>query len=552
MSASTPIVAAKPPLRRFRWPRTFIARFVARRTLRSATFVALTFALFSASKIIGYVDIYPTVHDRALAAALIVSNVGFIALFGTPHHLETVLGYASWYGITMGVLLGGIWAYLVATKTFRGEETAGRWEMLLAGQTTARRAAANALAGLGVSLVVFYVLAAAALVAIGSAHNVGFAVGPALYFALVCVAPAVMFMAVGALASQIMPTRARAAGLATGIFGLAYLLRAAGDITSAHWLLNISPLGWVEQLQPLLDARPIWLLPIAAFTLVLAAATIYLAGRRDLDAATFADRDTAKPHLLFLRGPLTSAIRFTRGARLSWLAGMTVFLAFFGALTKTASKIFTDSASAQQFLDRVTKASASAGAKAFLGMAFFMFILILMAYVASAVGSIRSEEAAGTLDNLLVRPISRQRWLWGRISIIVTTVLAAALLSAVVTWLSLGSSHIISFHDLLLAGINTIPAAIFTLGVGIFTFGVIPRLTTIVTYSLIAWSFIIELLGSGTNLSHWLLDTSVFNHVAFAPAAEPKWTAAWALVILGALLTTIGALAFNKRDLANE
>jgi len=552
MGASTATLQTRS-IKRFRWPRTVIARFVARRTLRSATFIALTFAVFSASKIIGYADIYPTAHDRAVAAALIVSNVGFKALFGAPHHLETVLGYSSWYGIAMGVLLGSIWAYLVATKTFRGEETAGRWEMLLAGQTTARRAALNALAGLGVSLIVFYVLAAAALAAIGAAHNVGFATGPALFFALACVAPAVMFMAVGAFASQIMPTRARAAGLATAVFGLAYLLRAAGDITSAHWLLNVTPLGWVEQLQPLLDSRPIWLLPIAVFTLVLGAATVYLAGRRDLGAATFVDRDTAKPHLMFLRGPLTSAIRFTRGASVSWLAGMAVFVAFFGALTNTASKVFTDSASAQQFLDRVTKASASsAGAKAFLGMAFFMFILVLMSYVASAVGSMRSEEATGYLDNLLVRPVSSARWLWGRIGIIVAVVLAAGFLSAAVTWISLGGSHLISFHDLFIAGLNTLPAAIFTLGVGIFALGILPRFTTVITYGVIAWSFLIELLGTGTNINHWLLDTSVFNHVAFTPAADPKWAAAWVLVALGAALTMLGALAFNNRDLANE
>lgn len=533
------------------WPRTVIARFVARRTVYSAAFVALAFGVFSASKIIGYVSVYPTVHDRAVAAGLLLNNIGIKALFGTPYHGETVLGYAAWYGITMGVLLGSIWAYLIATWTFRGEEAAGRWEMLLAGQTTPRWAAANALIGLGASLVVFYVLAAASLIIIGQVQGVGYAVGPALYFALVAVAPAVMFTAVGAFASQIMPTRARAAGLATAVFGAAYLIRAAGDITSAHWLLNVSPFGWVAQLQPLFDPRPLWLLPIAALTLALSAASIYLAGRRDLGASFFADRDTAAARTGLLRGPLTAAVRFTRGSVVSWFAGMTIFLVFFGGLTNTASQAFSSSGSAQQFLDRLAKAS-DVGAKAFLGLAFFMFMTVLMAYVASAVGSMRSDEAEGTLDNLLVRPVSRQRWLWGRIGLIVAAILAAGTLSSVVVWLSMGTNHIVALSDLFIGGINTIPAAIFALGVGIFTFGVLPRLTTVVTYGVIAWSFLIEMLSSGLNVNHWLLDTSVFNHIAFAPAADPKWTAAAILVILGTLLTVIGALAFNRRDLANE
>ena len=540
-------------VQQFHSPRTVIMRFVARRTIRSATFVALAFGAFVASKVVGYVDVYPTAHDRLVAASLYVNNIGLIALFGIPRHIETVSGFAVWYTLAIGVLLGGIWAYLVATKTFRGEETAGRWELFLAGQTTASRAAANALAGLGISLVVFYAISAVTLVTVGRVHNVDFAAGPALFLALAATSGAAIFMAIGAFASQLMPTRARATGLATGIFGLCYLARAAGDITNAHWLLNITPFGWIEQLQPLFNPQPLWLLPIAGLVAALVAATIFLAGHRDLGASLFADHDTAKPRLLLLRGPLTAAIRLTRASSLSWLAAMTAFMLFFGALTNTAAKAFSSSQAAQNLLDRLVRVSQEAGAKAFLGIGFMIFIVVLMAYVASAVGAMREDEAQDSLDNFLVRPVSRLRWLGSRVVLIVTVIVAATLCASVVAWLGMAANHNgISFNTLLLASLNAIAPAVFTLGVGLLALGLVPRLTTVFSYGVIAWSFLIEMVSSGLNLSHWILDTSILYHVTLAPAVDPDWQANAILVAIGIVLSVIGAVCFSRRDLEAE
>ena len=304
----------------FRAPKTVIARFVARRTVRSATFVALAFGAFVASKVIGYADTYPTAQDRLTASAQYLNNVGLKALFGAPHHLETASGFAVWYTLALGVLLGSIWAYLVATKAFRGEESSGRLEALLAGQTTLRLAATSTLAGLGISLSLFYAIMAITLIVVGHVHSVDFAAGPALFLALAAVLGAVMFMAIGAFASQLMPTRARAAGLTTAIFAIFFMVRSAADITTAHWLINITPLGWIEQLQPLFDPRPLWLIPIAALVLATSAATIFLAGRRDLGASIIADKDTTKPHTFLLRGPFSAAVLHAQPVLVGWLA----------------------------------------------------------------------------------------------------------------------------------------------------------------------------------------------------------------------------------------
>jgi putative exporter of polyketide antibiotics len=42
-------------------------------------------------------------------------------------------------------------------------------------------------------------------------------------------------------------------------------------------------------------------------------------------------------------------------------------------------------------------------------------MMMVMAFVASSLGAVREEEADGYVDNIVVRPVSRLRWLSGRL-----------------------------------------------------------------------------------------------------------------------------------------
>ena len=96
------------------------------------------------------------------------------------------------------MILGAVWGLLTSTRLLRGEEEGGRWELLLAGQTTRRGAVVQAFAGLGSGVLVLWALAAVITILVGLDSKVNIAAGPALYFALAMVATAVMFLAVGA------------------------------------------------------------------------------------------------------------------------------------------------------------------------------------------------------------------------------------------------------------------------------------------------------------------------------------------------------------------
>ena len=464
----------------YRWPQWAIGRFVARRTLRGATLWALVFGVYVASKAVGYAAAYPTLRERVGIAASLGGNAGLNALLGVPHHMETVAGFTAWNCLGVMSIVGGIWALLLATKNFRGEEQNGRLELLLTGQTTTQRAALNTLLGIGGSLVVLYAVSALTFIAVGRVHTVGFAPGAASFFALCVTASAAMFIAVGALTSQLMPTRSRAAGLAALIFGVCFVLRAVADATNTPWLLNASPLGWIEKTQPLYATHAVWLLPCALFTLIISSVAVYMAGRRDLGESTLADRETAKPRYGLLNSPVFLAVRLLRGSAVAWVAGVSAVAAMFGLLTNTASQALNSSTAAQNTFERIAHTSQQANAEAFLGAIFLIIITFVMACAAHAVGAIREDEANGLVDNFLVRPVGRIRWLGGRLVLALAILVLAGLCSGLTTWLAEISQHAgVTFHSAMLAGVNTIAPALLVLGIGVVTLGYLPRFVSL-------------------------------------------------------------------------
>ena len=140
--------------------------------------------------------------------------------------------------------------------------------------------------------------------------DVGFGPGESVFFALsIAVAPAV-FVAVGALTSQLGRTRRVATTLGMVVFGVAFVLRMIADSgSSTRWLLWLSPFGWIERMRPLTDNDPRPLVLAAVTVVVLVAASVVLAARRDVGAGTLASRDVVPPRRFGLGSPWGLAVR---------------------------------------------------------------------------------------------------------------------------------------------------------------------------------------------------------------------------------------------------
>ncbi len=125
-------------------PGLAITGLLARRAARSGLIWGAVFGATAASSITQFTAAYDTPQSRHEIAVTIGGNGALRALFGSGRDLETVAGWTAWRSLGIVTIVGSIWALLAATRWLRGEEDSGRWELLVAGRTTRRGAAAQA------------------------------------------------------------------------------------------------------------------------------------------------------------------------------------------------------------------------------------------------------------------------------------------------------------------------------------------------------------------------------------------------------------------------
>ena len=530
---------------------TLIARHTTRRSVRSAALWGYVFGIAVASSAFSYARIYKTPAERERLAEVFGRDHAASALFGPAPQLQTVAGFTVFKVSMTLMIIGAVWGLLTSTRLLRGDEDAGRWEILVSGQTTRGRGVAQVLAGLGAGAAVLWAITALVTVVAGRSSSIRIGVAAGLYLALALVASAVMFLAVGAMTSQLAPSRRQAAGYAALLLGLSYGLRMVADAgTGLHWLAWTSPLGWVEQLQPLTHPRPWALVPIGAFTAVMAFLAIYLVGHRDVGASTWPDRTTRAPRLRLLSGPTGLTVRLTLSSVIWWTAAVAIAGLLMGIVAKAAGTTIVGS-SVQQVFSRL--GAPGSGTGTFLGISFMIIAIVIAFQTAALVSAARAEEAEGRLDQMLAAAVSRSRWFSGRLATTAGALVLSGAAAGTFAWIgtfSEGSG--LSFPAVLEAGLNTVPPAILLLGVGALALAVRPRLAAAAVYVVLGWSALVELVGGFFTQNRWVLDTSLFHQMASAPAVAPDWQTNGALTCLGLVAMILGEIALRQRDLQGD
>ena len=520
----------------------------ARRSVRSGLLWGFVFGVVVASTALSYSSLYTTQAQRSALAAAFGSNTATIALFGPARALDTVAGFTVFKSFLSLSIIAAVWGLLTSTRLLRGEEDAGRWDLLVAGRTTRTRATALGLAGLGAGAVIFFAATAVVIILTGRSPNVGFNLNGSLFFSVALVAPAVMFLAFGALSSQLLATRRLASVLGASVLGISYALRMVADSsTGLHWLIWVSPLGWVEMLQPLTTNDPTAFIPIAAFTAVSGAAAYFLSGRRDLGASILPDSARAVANLRLLHGHRTLAVRLLRPTLIAWSIAIFVTALLTGFVAKGAASTISGSSVESVF----TKLGApGTGVATYLGVTFLVLSVLISFMAVGQVAALRTEEEEGRAEQLLVLAVARRSWLLGRLIIAAVGITVLAAMATLATWAGAASQGAeLDLSALVGAGANLIPPGILFLGIGTAFYGVRPRWTTAAAYGILGWSLLIEVVGGIGAVSHWVLDLSVFHQMAAAPAVPVDWTTALVVTLVGLLMGALGLEAFARRDL---
>jgi ABC-2 type transport system permease protein len=527
---------------------TAVAVLAAKRAGRSGALWGALFGVLVANEALGYHTNFPTVADRQRFAESFGSNGGLTAVTGPARQLHTIEGFVSWRVFSLLIIVGAIWGLLLATRLLRGEEDAGRWEMLLSGRTSRRRATLQALAGMAFGLAVLWTLIATGTAVAGLRDTVGFSIGESLYYAAAGAASGAVFLAVGALTSQLASTRRQANGLAAAALGAAYVVRMVADSDSdLGWLRWASPLGWVENLAPLTEPQPFAFVPIVVLVAACAGAAVWVAGRRDVGSGALVRPGSAAPRTRVLGSPAGLAVRLERWVGLAWTFALASLALVFALVAAAASQGDIEDRVVGQTVE--TLGGTGTGTAAWLGYEFIYLAAILAFAAVGQIAAIRSEEADGHLDNLLARPVSRRTWLAGRVGLGVLLIVSAGLAAGVGGWVGVVGRSDIGLGEMLEAGLNITVPSVVVLGVGTLLYGLIPRFAVPLLYALVLWSFLIEIIGTSITTNDWLLDTAVLSHLTPVPAAELAWAAIGWLVGIAVLCSFGGILAFERRDL---
>ena len=503
---------------------------------------AYLFAAIAYAQVVAYRDAYPTLSSRLAFAHSFFANKAVRLFYGEPHDLLTVNGYAAWrVGGTLAVF-ASVFGLLAAVRALRTEEDTGRIELVLAGVVGRRTAYYSAMVAIAAGIAILW-LAELAGFLLG-----GLSLGGSAYLALATASVVPVYVGVGALACQLAPTRRVALELGGAVTGLLFLVRLIADTVNGFgWLRWASPLGWAEELRPFTGSRPLVLvLPVAvgAITIALAGG---IAARRDIGTGVLSAGDSAETRLSLLSSPTGQALRRERASLLVWLCGFGVFAYILGVLAKSSS-----SAGISENLNREVEklgAGSIATPSGYLGVTFIFFVLAVSLFACAQIGAARREEADQQLETLLALPVSRHRWLGGRLALAVGGAIALALAAGLLTWVGAESGGAsIPLGKLIEAGANCLPVTLLFLGVAALAYALVPRASGAIAYALVTVAFLWDLVGSLLGAPRWLVELTPFEHVGLVPAQPFRIGAAAIMVGIGLLAALAALAAFRRRD----
>ena len=547
MSLVDRVGLAQPGHRPASRPGTRTTTVLARRAfadarIRTISFVYL-FAIASYLNPVAYRHTYSTLAERLQFAHSFATNKAVVLFYGKAYDLLTVGGYAAWRTGGILTILAGAFGLLAAVRALRAEEDAGRVELVLSATVSRGSAYAGAMTAIALQVALLW-----AGVWLGCVLA-SLPVGGSAYLALAIISVGAVFVGVGALVSQLAPTRRLALELGGAVVAMSFLLRVIADTSSGlAWLRWATPLGWAEELRPFTGAQPlVLLLPLVVTALLLVLAT-KLAATRDIGAGLIASRDTASPRLGLLSSATAQALREERTSLLAWLIGIGAFALIIGILSASINSLGISPQLQREFAKLGTGSITTP--KGYLGFAFIFFVLVLSLFACSQMAAARHEESQQRLETLLALPVRRTGWLGGRVALAAGTALVLAVICGLFAWIGAVSQSVhVSFAQMLEAGVNCLPVTFLFLGIAGLAYAVVPRASAGIGYGLVTVGFLWQLLGSLLGAPNWVVKLTPFANVAAVPAQSFRAGAAVIMLAIGAAAAALGLVAFARRDL---
>lgn len=500
---------------------------------------------FVAASVYGFKDLYPTAAARVEFISAAGHNPALLSLYG-PLFGNSLGTLTAWRDAALGGVGMGLMAIFIVIRHTRADEESGRLELVGSAAVGRHAALVSALLVSCAASVTVAVIMAVAAIALGlpAAGTIAMTGGFA--------GCGLAFTGVSAVTAQIAQTGRSARGLAIGVLGVAFLLRAVGDSAGAggpRWLSWLSPLGWAELIRAFGSVRW-WVLALPlAVAVALGTAGALLAVRRDYDAGVLPQRPGPAAGAARLRSPLALAWRLQRGTVIAWTLGGLVYGAVIGSSAKGIAGLL-GSAQVRKIVVRLAGGEAAIS-NAYLAAILSFTGLIAAGYAVSAVLRLRSEETDQRADPVLATSTGRLAWGFSHVLI------GASGTAAILTMTGLGAGLGYAYRGggaaqigtLTVAGLAQAPAALVIGGLAVALFGLAPRVSVAVSWSVLGVAVLMLFLGATLRLSQWVLDLSPFQHLPKLPGGAVSATPLAWLCAIALALGAAGLAGLRRRDI---
>ncbi|ORB87283.1 ABC transporter permease [Mycobacterium kansasii] len=484
--------------------------------------------------------VYPAQQDRAGFVASITASPAQRALYGQVYNDS--LGAVGIWKAGMFHTLIAVAVILTVIRHTRADEETGRAELI---ESTAVGRYASLTAALLLSFT-----ASIATGAIGAAGLLTTKVAPSgsVAFGAALAGSGLVFTAVAAVAAQLSPSARVTRGVAFGVLGTVFALRAVGDAGSGS-LSWFSPLGWSLQVRPYAGERWWVLLLHLATAAALTMVAYRLLGGRDVGSGLIAERGGPATAAPWLSNVFGLTWRLDRAAVLVWTAGLALYGLLIGSVVHGIGQELGSGTAVRDIVARL--GGTSVLEQAFVAVGFTMLGMVAAAFAVSLSLRLHQEEAAQRAETLLAGSISRIRLLSSHLVIALAGPAAAILLSG----LAAGVAHGAAAGDLggkLTTAVGTaavqLPGVWLLSAVTVALFGVAPRFTP-VAWGVLVGFVALYLLGSLSGFPQWLLDLEPFAHSPRVGGSDFTAEPLLWLLAMDTGLIALGAAAFRRRDM---
>lgn len=515
-----------------------LLQFYSRRGWVTRAFWLLTPVLLVMSAVYSYIPMFATQQELSVFVDESILNPAVVAIHGFILSKD-IPSLVAWNIKTVSLIILGIFNILAMTKILRGEEESNRAEILMSGMV-GRQApfAASAILCLATNVLMGLLTLVAML-------TFELPAGGSLSLSLLFFVGGCLFASLGAITSQLYSAKRMASSAAIGILGAFYAISFLNNLSADNNLASyITPFRWFFIIRPFDGNHFGFLLVGVLAAAIFTAIALILADKRDVGEGMIHPKAGRRDAVPGFRNEWALSWRQHFGSLLTWSIVLGVFSFGVGNVNTLVSGMLEEQAVLASWMSMFGEPE-----EAFLSLMLFVFTLFVAAYGIATAGKMHSEEADGRAELLLGTPMKRAGWISSHVlfTALGPVILLAVIGCAIAIGNIMSSSGASNLLPILSKALYKLPAIWTISGIAVLLFGLLPKISGALSWSLFSLFIAIQLFWE-----MGILPDTAFLLTPLGQIYPTQPQTAQTFLTLSAIsivLYAVGFIGFKNRDL---